>query len=349
MAAAAQHRIAASLPLLKDEPFLNRERLDLEARLEKLPATLDFEAEIARLRKERNAVILAHYYQDGEIQDLADHLGDSLQLAQAAKKTQADVIVFCGVHFMAETAKILNPDRIVVVPDMDAGCSLADGCRGSDLAAWKQRHPQHAVISYINCSAEVKALSDVIVTSSNAEKIVRSFPADRPILFAPDRNLGAWLIKKTGRPMDLWQGACVVHEQFSEKAIVQLKEKWARTPGGVEVLAHPECEDPLLRHADFIGSTTALLNRAKASPAKALIVATEPGILHQMKKARPDVTFVDAPSEDEACGCNNCPHMKRNTLEKLYLSLRDLRPRIEMDRALLDAARVPIERMLALS
>ena len=349
MAAATSHRIALSLPLIKDEPALNADRRDLERRLAALSPSLDLESEITRLRKERNAVVLAHYYQDSELQDLADHLGDSLQLAQAAKKTQADVIVFCGVHFMAETAKILNPDRVVVVPDMDAGCSLADGCKGSDLAAWKSRHPEHAVISYINCSAEVKALSDVIVTSSNAEKIVRQFPVDRPILFAPDRNLGAWLIKKTGRPMDLWQGACVVHEQFSEKAIVQLKEKYARLPGGVEVLAHPECEEPLLRHADFVGSTTALLGRAKASSATHLIVATEPGILHQMKRARPDVEFIDAPSEDEACGCNNCPHMKRNSLEKLYLCLRDLTPRLEMPAALMDQARKPIERMLAMS
>ncbi len=347
--AAVAHRIATSLPLLKDEPGPNAERFDLESRLATLAPTLDLEAEIQRLRKERNAVILAHYYQEGEIQDLADHLGDSLQLAQAARKTTADVIVFCGVHFMAETAKILNPDRIVVVPDMDAGCSLADGCKGSDLAAWKASHPQHAVVSYINCTAEVKALSDVIVTSSNAEKIVRGFEPGRPLLFAPDRNLGAWLVKKTGREMTLWQGACVVHEQFSEKAIVQLREKWERTAGSVEILAHPECEAPILRHADFIGSTTALLNRAKASSAKALIVATEPGILHQMKRARPDVTFLDVPSEDAACGCNNCPHMKRNTLEKLYLCLRDLKPRLEMDSELMNRARVPIERMLSLS
>jgi quinolinate synthase len=349
MAAVVSHRIAAALPLLKDEPALNAERRDLESRLATLSATIDLETEIARLRKERNAVVLAHYYQESEIQDLADFLGDSLQLAQAAKKTTADVIVFCGVHFMAETAKILNPDRIVVVPDMDAGCSLADGCKGSDLAAWKAKHPDHAVISYINCSAEVKALSDVIVTSSNAEKIVKAFPSDKPILFAPDRNLGKWLIEKTGRAMDLWQGACVVHEQFSEKAIVQLKEKYARMEGGVEVLAHPECEDPLLRHADYIGSTTNLLNRAKTSKAKHMIVATEPGILHQMKKARPDVTFIDAPSEDAGCGCNNCPHMKRNSMEKLYLCLRDLKPRLEMDAETMERARRPIERMLAMS
>lgn len=345
---APPHRIAATLPLLKDEPILNAARLDLERRLATIDPALDLEAEIQRLRKARNAVILAHYYQESEIQDLADFLGDSLQLSQAAKTTSADVIVFCGVHFMAETAKILNPDKIVVVPDMDAGCSLADGCKPGDLAAWKARHPKHAVVSYINCSAEVKALSDVIVTSSNAEKIVRALPEDRPILFAPDRNLGAWLVKKTGRPMELWQGACVVHEQYSDKAIVQLKERCERQ-GAVEILAHPECESAVLRHADYVGSTTALLARAKATTAKTVIVATEPGILHQMKKARPDVTFVDAPSEDEACGCNNCPHMKRNSLEKLYLCLRDLAPRIELAAPLLDGARKPIERMLAMS
>ncbi|MGZ3418269.1 MAG: quinolinate synthase NadA [Polyangiales bacterium] len=340
--------VAVSLPLLKQEPYFVEQRRDLGERLNTVDPRLDLEIEIKKLAKERNAVILAHYYQESEIQELADHLGDSLQLAQAAKKTTADVIAFCGVHFMAETAKILNPDRIVVVPDMDAGCSLADGCNPRDLAAWKKLHPDHAVISYINCSAEVKALSDVIVTSSNAEKIVRSFPVDRPILFAPDRNLGAWLIKKTGRQMDLWQGACVVHELFDEKRIVQLKEQYAGA-GLVEILAHPECEEHVLRHADFIGSTTALLNRAKASQAKTLIVATEPGILHQMKKARPDVNIVDAPGEDESCKCNICPHMKRNTLEKLYLCLRDLKPRLEMPQDLMDAARKPIERMLSLS
>lgn len=348
-AALSPHRIAAKLPLLNDDAPHVRARQELERRVEAIDPGLDLETEIQRLRRERNAVILAHYYQNGELQDLADHLGDSLQLAQAAKKTSADVIVFCGVHFMAETAKILNPDRVVVVPDLDAGCSLADGCKAEDLSAWKARHPDHQVVSYINCSAEVKALSDVIVTSSNAEKIVRSLDPARPILFAPDRNLGHFLVKKTGREMDLWQGACVVHEQFSERAIVQLKERFARAAGGVEVLAHPECIDAILRHADFIGSTTALLQRAKASPAKTLIVATEPGILHQMKRARPDATFIDAPSEDESCACNDCPHMKRNTLEKLYLCLRDLAPRIELDAALMERARRPIERMLSLS
>ncbi len=323
------------------------ERRRLGEQLATVDPRLDLEAEIQKLKKQRNAVVLAHFYQESEIQELADHLGDSLQLAQAAKKTQADVIVFCGVHFMAETAKIVNPDRIVVVPDMDAGCSLADGCRASDLRAWKAAHPEHGVISYINCSAEVKALSDVIVTSSNAEKIVRELDPGRPMLFAPDRNLGAWLVKKTGRPMELWQGACVVHEMFDEKRIVQLKEHHAQ--GGVELLAHPECDDAVLRHADFVGSTTALLNRARSTQAKTLIVATEPGILHQMKKARPDVTFVEAPGTEEGCKCNVCPHMKRNTLEKLYLCLRDLQPRLEMSPELMEQARKPLERMLAMS
>ncbi len=345
---ASSHRIAAGLPLLKDEPLLNAARLELEGKLSAIDPSLDLEAEIQRLRKERNAVILAHYYQESEIQDLADFLGDSLQLSQAAKKTTADMIVFCGVHFMAETAKILNPDKVVVVPDLDASCSLADGCKAGDLAAYKAAHPRHQIVSYINCSAEVKALSDVIVTSSNAEKIVRALPTDRPILFAPDRNLGAFLAKKTGREMDLWQGACLVHEQYSEKAIVQLKERWSKD-GAVEVLAHPECEGAVLRHADYVGSTTALLGRAKQTEARTVIVATEPGILHQMKKARPDVNFLDAPSEDEACACNNCPHMKRNTIEKLYLCLRDASPRIELSAPLLEGARRPIERMLSMS
>lgn len=340
----APEHIAVSLPLLKDDEPHRAYRRDLGERLATVDPRLDLEAEIRRLKVERKAVLLAHYYQDGEIQDLADHLGDSLQLAQAAKKTDAEVIVFAGVHFMAETAKILNPDRIVVVPDMDAGCSLADGCTPAALAAWKQAHPTHQVVSYINCSAEVKALSDVIVTSSNAEKIVRGLPEDRPILFAPDRNLGAWLVQKIGRPMDLWPGACVVHEMFDERRIVQMKERHQ-----AELVAHPECEAHVLRHADFIGSTTALLRRVETTTAKTVIVATEPGILHQMRRARPDLELLEAPGEDETCKCNLCPHMKRNTLEKLYLSLRDLTPRIEMAPELLDRARVPIERMLSLS
>ncbi len=309
---------------------------------------LDLEDEIRRLKRERNAVLLAHYYQYGEVQDVADFIGDSLQLAQAAKKTRADVICFAGVHFMAETAKILNPERTVVLPDLDAGCSLAAGCPADRFEAWiarqRERHPGAVVVSYINCSAGVKALSDFIVTSSNAEKIVRSIPEDRRVLFAPDRNLGAYLQKKIGREMTLWQGTCVVHETFSLRKLVGLKE---RNPEAL-VIAHPECEEALLARADFIGSTTALLRYAVASPARAFIVVTEPGILHAMQKEAPDKTFIPAPPAAN-CACNECPFMKMNTLEKVYLSLRDLAPRIDMAPELIERARKPIDRMLALS
>ncbi len=306
--------------------------------------TLDLSEDIRRMKREKNAVILAHYYQDAEIQDLADFLGDSLQLAQAAKKTTADVIVFCGVHFMAETAKILNPDRIVVVPDMLAGCSLADGCPGDRFRAWRARSPDAVAISYINCSAEVKAASDYICTSSNAEKIVRAIPEGKEILFAPDKNLGRWLVEKTGRPMRLWQGSCIVHETFSERKLVALRE---RHPNA-KIIAHPECEEPVLKMADFIGSTTALLKYSISDPSKEFIVMTEAGILHQMEKASPDKTFIPGPPE-AACACNDCPFMKLNTLEKVHATLRDLTPRIEMSDALREAARIPIDRMLALS
>ncbi len=305
---------------------------------------VDLEAEIQRLKKERNAILLAHYYQDSEIQDVADFIGDSLQLAQAAAKTQADVICFAGVHFMAETAKILNPGRTVVLPDLEAGCSLASGCPADRFAAWIARHPGAVVVSYINCTAEVKALSDYIVTSSNAEKIVRSIPEDRTVLFAPDKNLGAYLQKQTGRTMELWQGSCIVHETFSVRKLIGLKE---RHPGAL-VIAHPECEEPVLAMADYIGSTTALLRYAASSPAREFLVVTEPGILHQMEKAAPDKTFIPAPP-DANCACNECPFMKKNTLEKVYLALRDLTPRIEMPSELMARARRPIERMLALS
>ncbi len=304
----------------------------------------DLESEVLRLKKERNAVLLAHYYQENDIQDVADVIGDSLQLAQAAKKTNADVICFAGVHFMAETAKILNPDRVVVLPDLTAGCSLADGCPADRFAAWREKHPGAVAITYINCSAEVKALSDYICTSSNAEKIVRAVPEDKTILFAPDKNLGRWLEKKLGRKMVLWQGSCIVHETFSQRKIIALKTRHPEA----ELLAHPECEDALLAMADYIGSTTGILKYAVASPKKEFIVATEPGILHQMQKQAPDKTFIAAPPEAN-CACNECPHMKKNTLEKVYLALRDLSPRLEMPPALLDRARVPIERMLALS
>ena len=304
--------------------------------------SLDLEEEIKKLKKARNAVLLVHYYQDSEIQDLADVIGDSLQLAQAAAKTTADVICFAGVHFMAETAKILNPDKIVVLPDLTASCSLADGCPPDKFAAWKAAHPGAIVMSYINCSAEVKALSDYIVTSSNAERIVSSIPRDQEILFAPDKNLGAYLAKKLDRPMRLWQGSCIVHETFSEKKLVGLKTRHQ----DALVLAHPECEEHILRHADFIGSTTAILKFAVASPKKEFIVVTEAGILHQMQKAAPDKVFIAAPPEAN-CACNECPFMKKNTLEKLYLCLRDLEPRLEMAPELLEKARLPIDKMLA--
>jgi quinolinate synthase len=305
---------------------------------------LDLEDEIARLKKERNAVVLAHYYQDSEIQDASDFIGDSLQLAQAAARTKADVICFAGVHFMAETAKILNPDRTVVVPDLEAGCSLASGAPAEKIAAWKARYPGSVLVSYINCSAAVKALSDYIVTSSNAEKIVAQIPEGQQVLFAPDKNLGAYIAKKLGREMVLWPGTCIVHDTFSERKLTGLRERHPGAP----VLAHPECEDVILRMADYVGSTTGILEFAKKSAAKELIVVTEPGILHQMKKAAPDKTFIPAPPEAN-CACNECPHMKKNTLEKVYLALRDLEPQLQMDPALLRAARVPIERMLELS
>jgi quinolinate synthase len=299
---------------------------------------------IDALRRERNAVILAHYYQEPEIQDLADFIGDSLQLAQAARDTSADVILFCGVHFMAETASILNPDRVVVVPDLDAGCSLADACPADELAAWKAEHPDHLVVSYINCTAGTKALSDIICTSSNAERVVRSLPPEAPILFAPDRNLGAWLVRRTGRAMDLWQGTCIVHETFSEQRLIDLK---LRHPDA-RVIAHPECEPQLLAHADFVGSTSMLLRYTQTSGASTFIVATEPGIIHQMQKARPELTYIPLPGIDEGCECNNCPYMRLNTLEKIYLALRDLQPRVHVPEPLRSAALRPLERMLAL-
>jgi quinolinate synthase len=307
-------------------------------------ASLDLDEEIRRLKRERDAVLLAHYYQEGEVQDLADFLGDSLQLAQAAKKTEARVILFCGVHFMAETAKILNPDRTVVVPDLAAGCSLADGCPADRFRAWRALHPDAVSITYINCSAEVKAESDYICTSSNAEKIVRAIPEDREILFAPDKNLGRWLVEKTGRRMRLWQGSCVVHETFSLRKILALRERHPEA----KLIAHPECEEPILRLAAFIGSTTALLKYTISDDAKAYIVATESGIVHQMRKASPHKDFIEGPPEG-TCACNECPFMRLNTLEKVYTALRDLSPRVEMDASLRERARVPIDRMLALS
>ena len=307
-------------------------------------AHLDLEQEIARLKREMNAVILAHYYQDSEIQDLADFVGDSLQLSQQAAATSADVIVFAGVLFMAETAKILNPDKLVLLPDLKAGCSLADGCPAHLFRPFRARYPDHIVISYINCSAEVKALSDIICTSSNAEKIIRQIPPEQPILFAPDQHLGRYLMKKTGRELRLWPGSCMVHEMFSERSLVQLKE---RHPQAM-VLAHPECAEAVLRHADYVGSTTGILNYAKQSPANEFIVATESGILHQMEKACPEKTFISAPGEG-GCSCSECPHMKLNTMEKLYLCMRDRKPEITLDEELRQRALQPIVRMLEMS
>jgi len=300
--------------------------------------------EINRLRKERNAVILAHYYVDGDVQDVADFVGDSLQLSQAAARTQADVIVFAGVHFMAETAKILNPGRRVVLPDLDAGCSLAEGCPADRFGAFTARHPDHYVISYINCSSGVKALSDCICTSSNAEKIVRSVPADQPILFAPDKNLGRYLIEKTGRDMLLWRGSCIVHETFSERKLIALR---AQHPAA-KIIAHPECEPAMLAMADFIGSTSALLGYTQRSDAREFIVATEAGILHQMRKSSPDKVFIPAPPEAN-CACNDCPFMKKNSLEAVHRALETLGPEITLDEELRLKALKPIERMLALS
>ena len=311
-----------------------------------LPPAWKLEEEIERLKKERNAVILAHYYQESEIQDLADHVGDSLGLARAAQKANAKVIAFCGVHFMAEVAKILNPDSTVVLPDLAAGCSLADGCPPDQFRRFLDAHPGHFVVSYINCSAAVKAMSDVIVTSSNAVKIVSQIPKDKPIIFAPDKHLARYVMKQTGRDdMVVWQGTCIVHETFSEQKILDLL---LRNPGA-ELIAHPECEESLLRHAKYIGSTTGLIKYAISSPAQTLIVATEEGVLHQMKREAPGKTFIPAPPEDESCACNQCPHMRRNTMEKLYLCLRDLKPTIEMDEPLRLAAKKPIDKMLEMS
>ena len=305
---------------------------------------LDLFLEIERLKKEKNAIILAHYYQEADIQDVADYIGDSLGLAQKAEKTDAELIVFAGVHFMAETAKILNPEKKVVLPDLRAGCSLADSAPGYLFKAFREKYPDHLVISYINCSAEVKALSDIICTSSNAEKIVESLPKEQPIIFAPDRNLGAYLVKKTGRDMILWDGACMVHEIFSLEKITKLK---IRHPNA-KLIAHPECEEPILRLADYIGSTTALLNYTKKDSGMEYIVATETGILHQMQLSSPNKTFIPAPPTSN-CACNDCPHMKLNTLEKLYLCMQYEQPELQMDRELMIAARKPIERMLEIS
>jgi len=306
--------------------------------------SLDLFAEIEKLKKEKNAIVLAHFYQEPDIQDVADYIGDSLGLAQKAQSTNADMIVFAGVHFMAETAKILNPSKKVLLPDLKAGCSLADSAPKDLFKAFKEKHSDHLVISYINCSADIKALSDIICTSSNAEKIIESVPADQPIIFAPDKNLGAYLNKKTGRNMLLWNGACMVHEIFSLEKITKLK---IRHPEA-QVIAHPECEDAILRISDYIGSTTQLLKYAVASVCNTFIVATETGILHQMQKDAPNKTFIPAPPTNN-CACNDCPHMKLNTLEKLYLCMKYELPEITMDEELRIASKKPIDRMLEIS
>lgn len=307
-------------------------------------ARVDYAAEITRLKREMNAVVLAHYYQESDIQDVADVIGDSLELARRAAATTADVIVFAGVHFMAETARILNPAKQVLLPDLNAGCSLAEGCPAPLFRAFRAEHPDHVSITYINCSAEVKAASDIICTSSNAEKIIRQIPPEQPIFFAPDVNLGRWLVKKTGRPMLLWEGSCVVHETFSLRKLIQLQVDHP----AAELIAHPECEEPVLDRAAFIGSTSALLKHVQTSPASSFIVVTEPGILHQMKKLAPRKTFIPAPPE-AACACNECPYMKLNTMEKLYLCMKNRTPEITLPPDVLAAALVPIRRMLAMS
>ncbi len=312
--------------------------------IKSIDLSLDLEFEIKKLKKEMNAVILAHYYQESEIQDLANFIGDSLQLAQQAAKTNADIIVFTGVHFMAETAKILNPHKQVLLPDLNAGCSLAEGCPANLLEKFKQKHPDHILISYINCSAEVKALSDIICTSSNAVKIVNQIPPEQKIIFAPDRNLGRYVIKQSGREMKLWQGACIVHETFSDKKITKLKFE---NPDAL-LIAHPECEEPVLNNADFIGSTSSLLKFVTDSPAKEFIIATEPGIIHQMLLKNPDKKFIPAPPESN-CNCNECPYMKLNTLEKLYLCMRDRKPEIIMKEEIMIKALKPLQRMLEMS
>jgi quinolinate synthase len=306
--------------------------------------SLDLFAEIARLKKEKNAIILAHYYQDSDIQDIADYIGDSLGLSQQAAKTKADIILFAGVHFMAETAKILCPDKKVILPDLRAGCSLAESCPPEKFHLFKDKYPEHIVISYINCSAEIKALSDIICTSSNAVKIVESLPKEQKIIFAPDKNLGQWVVKKTGRNMVLWDGACMVHEIFSREKIVRLQQRY---PNAL-VIAHPECEQAVLELADFIGSTTALLNFAIKSDKTEFIVATESGILHQMSKEAPTKTFIPAPPNNN-CACNDCPHMKLNTLEKVYLCLSQETPELLMREDLRIKAEKPIRRMLDIS
>ena len=319
---------------LKEKGFLERE----------IDASLDLFEEIEKLKKEKNAVILAHYYQEGDIQDIADFVGDSLALAQKAAKTEADIILFAGVEFMAETAKILSPDKKVLLPDLKAGCSLAESCPADEFAKFKADRPDHIVISYVNCSADVKALTDIVCTSTNAVQIIESLPKEQKIIFGPDRNLGAYLEKKTGREMAIWDGSCMVHEIFSLEKIITLK---AQNPGS-EIIAHPECEAELLDHSTFIGSTAALLRYSKSSDCDTFIVATESGILHQMAKESPNKTFIPAPPTN-TCACNDCPHMRLNTLEKLYNCLKLEIPELTLDDNLIENAKKPIIKMLEIS
>lgn len=309
-----------------------------------IPSGISLVEEIQRLKKEKNAVILAHYYQEEALQEIADYLGDSLYLAQAAEKVEADIFVFAGVHFMAETAKIINPSKKVLLPDLKAGCSLADSCPPQDFKAFLEQHPTAVVVTYINCSAEIKALSDIVCTSSNAVRVIESIPKETPIVFAPDKNLGRYLIKETGRDMILWDGACIVHEAFSFERIVALAKEHPKA----EFIAHPESESQVLDIAHYVGSTSGLLKHVQQSQATTFIVATEAGILHEMKKRCPEKTFIPAPVEDDTCACSECAFMKLNTLEKLYNCLRHELPEIELDAKLMAAAKVPIDRMLAL-
>ena len=311
---------------------------------EYIDPTLDLFAEIEKLKKEKNAVVLAHYYQEGDIQDVADYIGDSLGLSQEAAKTDADIIVFAGVHFMAETAKILSPNKKVLLPDTKAGCSLADSCPPHLFKKFKEQYPDHLVITYVNCTAELKAMSDIVCTSSNAIQIVESLPKEQKIIFGPDKNLGAYVAKKTGRDLVLWNGACMVHEIFSREKITKLKSRHPEA----KLLAHPECEDVILEMADYIGSTTGLLKYSINNPAKEFIVATESGIIHQMQKDNPGKTFIPAPPNNN-CACNDCPHMKRNTLEKLYLCMKNESPEIFVPMDIIERAVKPIERMLEIS
>ena len=311
---------------------------------EDIPANIDIFKEIEILKKQKNAVILAHYYQEPDIQDIADYIGDSLGLSQEAAKTDADIIVFAGVHFMAETAKILSPNKRVLLPDSKAGCSLSDSCPAHLFKIFKEKYPDHLVITYVNCTAELKALSDIVCTSSNAVQIVNSLPADKKIIFGPDKNLGAYVIKKTGRDMVLWNGACMVHEIFAYEKIVKLKERHPKA----KFIAHPECEEHILQMADYVGSTTGLLNYTINNEATEFIVATEAGIIHQMEKYSSDKVFIPAPPNN-LCACNDCPHMKRNTLEKLYLCLKNELPEIYVPADIIGKARKPIERMLDIS